>query len=341
MSNAPVDQIQTVPVRTEATAVRIHAYGGPDVLVHETIPLARPAAGEVQIRQHACGINYIDVYQRTGSYKLPNLPAVIGMEGAGEVVEIGPGVTSLAVGDRVAYAMSPGGYASHRNIAADRLVPVPAAVSYETAAAAMLQGMTVRYLFRETYPVAAGTVMLFHAAAGGVGLIACQWARALGATLIGTVSTPEKAALAKAHGASHVVVTGHGGPFVEEVKALTGGRGCDVVYDSIGKDTFPGSLDCLRPKGMWVSFGSSSGPVPPFEVSELAYRGSLFATRPSLAHYIARREDLVANAADLFEMIAIGAVTIPVNQRYPLADAARAHRELEARQTTGSSVLIP
>lgn len=324
-----------------AKAVRIHAYGGPDVLVYEAIDVPPPGPGEVRLKQHACGINYIDVYQRTGSYKLPSLPAVLGMEGAGEVEALGEGVGDLSVGDRVAYAMVPGGYASHRNIPAARVVKIPAGVSYETAAAAMLQGMTVRYLFRETYKVTADTVMLFHAAAGGVGLIACQWARAIGATLIGTVSTEEKAALAKAHGATHVIVTGRGGTFVDEVKALTGGRGCDVVYDSIGKDTFVGSLDCLRPKGLFVNFGASSGPPPPLDLSMLTYRGSLFATRPSLAAYIAQREDLVANAAELFGMIETGAVTININQRYPLSEAARAHAELEGRKTTGSSVLLP
>lgn len=325
----------------KADVVRIHAHGGPEVLAYETIELAAPGPGEVRIRQQACGINYIDVYQRTGAYKLPSMPGVIGMEGAGVVEALGDGVDGIAVGDRVAYAMSVGGYASRRNIAADRLVALPASVAYETAAAAMLQGMTVRYLFCETYNVVPGTVMLFHAAAGGVGLIACQWARALGATLIGTVSSEEKAALAKAHGAAHVIVTGRGGGFVDEVKALTGGRGCDVVYDSVGKDTFLGSLDSLRPKGMFVSFGASSGPPPPLELSMLTYRGSLFATRPSLAHYVARREDLVANAADLFAMIGSGAIRINVNQRYRLSEAARAHADLEGRRTTGSSVLVP
>lgn len=325
----------------QTRAVRIHGYGGPEALVVDSVELSAPGPGEVQLRQHACGINYIDVYQRTGTYKLPALPAVLGMEGAGEVTAVGSGVSNLKPGDRVAYAMSLGGYAADRNIAADRVVTMPAGVSYDIAASAMLQGMTVRYLFRETYPVTPETVMLFHAAAGGVGLIACQWAKAIGATLIGTVSTPEKAELAKAHGAAHVIVTGRGGTFADEVKRLNGGKGCDVVYDSIGKDTFPASLDCLRPKGMWVSFGASSGPVPTLEVSMLTSRGSLFATRPSLAHYIARREDLEANAGELFRMIESGAVKVPVNQRYPLAEAARAHRELESRMTTGSSVLVP
>lgn len=324
--------------------VRIHAYGGPEALVHEQIVLPPPAPGEARIRQHACGLNYIDIYQRTGGYKLAALPAVLGMEGAGEVTALGDGVTGLAIGDRVAYAMAIGGYASERNIAADKLVKLPDAIAYETAAAAMLQGMTVRYLFRETYPVTSDTVMLFHAAAGGVGLIACQWARALGATLIGTVSSVEKADLARAHGATHVIVAARGGDgadVVSQVREITGGRGCDVVYDSVGRDTFPSSLDCLRPKGMWVSFGSSSGTVPPFDIGMLAAKGSLFATRPSLAAYIARRADLEANAAELFGMIASGKVTIPINQRYPLADAATAHRDLESRRTTGSGVLIP
>lgn len=321
-------------------AVRIHAYGGPDALVYEDIEVGAPGAGEVRIRQRACGLNFIDCYQRTGAYKLPALPAVLGMEGAGEVVAVGAGVDSLKAGDRVAYAMSIGGYAEERLIAADRVVKVPAGVSDETAAAMMLQGMTVRYLLRETYHVTKDTVMLFHAAAGGVGLIACQWAKALGATLIGTVGSDEKADLARAHGAAHVITTSRE-DFVNRVKEITGGRGCDVVYDSVGKDTFPGSLDCLRPKGLWVSFGSASGPVPPLELAILAAKGSLYATRATLGTYIAKREDLEANAAELFHMVETGAITIRVNQRYPLSQTAQAHRDLEGRKTTGSTVLLP
>jgi NADPH:quinone reductase len=321
-------------------AVRIHAYGGPEVLVCEDVAVAAPGPGEVRLRQKACGINYIDCYQRSGSYKLGALPATLGMEGAGEVIAIGEGVSGVAIGDRVAYAMSVGGYAEERNIAADRVVKVPAGIDDATAAAMMLQGMTVRYLFRETFPVTAKTVMLFHAAAGGVGLIACQWARAIGATLIGTVSSDEKAALAVANGASHVINIKRE-DFVARVKEITGGQMCDVVYDSVGKDTFPGSLDCLKPRGLWASFGSASGAVPPIELAMLSGRGSLFATRPTLATYIAKRADLVANTTELFGMVESGKVKIAVNQRYPLAEAAQAHRDLEARVTTGSSVLIP
>ena len=318
-------------------AVRIHSYGGPEVLVYESVDVPAPAPGEVRLRQRAAGLNYIDCYQRSGAYKLPALPAVLGMEGAGEVIALGEGVTEVALGDRVAYAMSVGGYAQERIIAAARVVKIPASIDDATAAAMMLQGMTVRYLFCETFPVTAKTVMLFHAAAGGVGLIACQWARALGATLIGTVGSDEKAALALANGASHVINTKREN-FVERVREITGGKGCDVAYDGVGKDTFPGSLDCLKPKGLWVSFGSASGSVPPFEIAMLSGRGSLFATRPTLATYIAKREDLVANTNDLFAMVEKGAIKIAVNQRYPLAQAAQAHRDLEARQTTGSTV---
>jgi NADPH2:quinone reductase len=290
----------------------------------------------VRIKQRAAGLNFIDVYHRSGLYPLASLPAVIGMEGAGDVVALGAGVTSLALGDRVAYAGVLGGYAEERLIAADKLVKIPAAISYETAAAMMLAGMTVRYLLRETYTVGPGTVLLFHAAAGGVGLIACQWARALGATLIGTVSTDQKAELARANGAAHVIVTSRE-DFVARVREITGGKGCDVVYDGIGKDTFPKSLDCLRPRGLWVSFGNASGPVPPFELTQL--KGSLFATRPSLMAYTATHAELDANAQDLFRMVESGAVKIAVNQTFPLREAAEAHRLLEARKTTGSTVL--
>lgn len=318
-------------------AVRIHAYGGPEVLTYESIDLAAPGPGEVRLRQRAAGLNYIDTYQRSGAYKLPFLPAVLGMEGSGEVAALGPGVTDLKVGDRVAYAMVPGGYAQERNIPAARLVKLPGAVSFETGAAMMLQGMTVRYLLRETFVVKPNSVILFHAAAGGVGLIACQWARELGATLIGTVSSDEKAALAKANGAAYVINTRRES-FVDRVKEITSGAGCDVVYDGVGKDTFPGSLDCLKPRGMWVSFGAASGPVPPFDISLLAAKGSLYATRATLATYIAKREDLVANSSELFGLVAAGKIKIAVNQRYPLSEAQTAHRDLEGRKTTGSTV---
>lgn len=318
-------------------AVRIHAYGGPEVLTFETVDVPAPGPGEVRLRQTAAGLNFIDCYQRSGVYKLASLPAVLGMEGAGVVTALGAGVAALTVGDRVAYAMAVGGYAEERNIAADRVVKLPAAIDDATAAAMMLQGMTVRYLLRETYPVTAKTVMLFHAAAGGVGLIACQWARALGATLIGTVSSAEKAALASANGATHVINVKTEN-FVDRVREITSGQGCDVVYDGVGRDTFPGSLDCLLPKGMWVTFGAASGPLPPIETGMLSAKGSLFMTRPTLGTYIAKRADLEANANELFGMVASGAVKIAINQRYPLASAADAHRDLEARKTTGSTV---
>jgi NADPH2:quinone reductase len=319
-------------------AIRIHSTGGPEVLRPDEVDVPPPSAGEVRIRQRAVGLNYIDIYQRSGLYKLANLPAVLGMEGAGDVIALGEGVTDFNVGDRVAYGTELGGYAEERNIRADRLVLLPAGIAYETAAAMMLQGMTVRYLFRETYDVRADTVMLFHAAAGGVGLIACQWAKALGATMIGTVGSPEKAALARAHGCAHVIDYRHEN-FVERVREITGGRGCDVVYDSIGRDTFPASLDCLKPKGLWVSFGNASGTVPPFDLSLL--KGSLFATRPSLMPYTATAEALRSNAADLFAQVAAGHIVIRVNQTYALRDAEQAHRDLESRQTTGSTILVP
>lgn len=321
-----------------AQAIRIHAYGGPEVLSCETVAMAEPGAGEIRLKQHAIGVNYIDIYQRTGLYKLPALPATLGVEAAGDVIAIGPGVQDFRVGDRVAYASVPGAYATERNLPAGRAIKLPDAISYETAAAMMLQGMTVRYLFRETFPVTAKTVMLFHAAAGGVGLIACQWARALGATMIGTVSSEAKAELARANGCTHVIVTPREN-FVSRVKEITDGAGCDVVYDSIGKDTFPGSLDCLKPKGLWVSFGNASGPVPPFELSSL--KGSLFATRPSLFAYTEKREDLLANARELFAEVENQRIRIAVHKHYPLAGAAAAHRDLEARRTTGSIVLLP
>lgn len=318
-------------------AIRIHRYGGPEALSFDEVAIPPPAAGEVRIRQKAIGINYIDIYQRTGLYKLPTLPTTLGLEGAGEIVAVGDAVDDFKVGDRVAYAGCLGGYAEERNAPADRLVKLPDAIAYETAAAMMLQGMTVRYLLRETYKVGPETVLLFHAAAGGVGLIACQWAKALGATFIGTVSSDAKAETARAHGCTHVI-NSTAEDFVARVKDITGGAGCDVVYDSIGKDTFHGSLECLKPKGLWVSFGNASGPVPPFELTEL--KGSLFATRPSLFAYIAKRQDLVENAADLFAMVTSGKIKIAVNHKYPLSAAADAHRDLEARKTTGSIILI-
>lgn len=321
-----------------AHAIRIHANGGPEVFSWEAIAVGAPGPGEALLHQRAVGLNYIDVYHRTGLYPLASFPAIIGMEGAGVVAAVGPGVTDVAVGDRVAYAGVPGAYAEERLIPADRLVKLPDDVSFETAASVMLQGMTARYLLRETYRVSASTVLLFHAAAGGVGLIAGQWAKALGATMIGTVGSPEKMELAKAAGCTHVI-NYRTEDFVTRVRELTGGQGCDVVYDSIGKDTFPASLDCLKPKGLWVSFGNASGPVPPFDIGLLSAKGSLFATRPSVMAYTATRADLLANANELFEMIASGAIRPNISRTYPLRDVAEAHRDLESRSTTGSIVL--
>lgn len=321
-------------------AIRIHAYGGPEVMVWEDVTLERPGPGQAHIKQHAVGLNYIDVYHRTGLYPQPAFPFVLGTEAAGEVLAVGEGVTNVAVGDRVAYASVLGAYAEERLIAADRLVKLPDTIDYNTAAAMMLQGMTVQYLLRRTYNVTDKTTLLFHAAAGGVGLIACQWAKALGATIIGTVSSQEKADLAKAHGCHHTINYREEN-FVEKVKEITNGTGVDVVYDSIGKDTFPGSLECLKPRGMFVSFGNASGPVDAFDMGLLAKHGSLFATRPSLMHYIATHEELAATAHDLFDVVGSGKVTINVNQTYALKDIAQAHQDLEARKTTGSTVLIP
>ena len=323
-----------------ARAIRIHAPGGPEALQWDEVAVGEPGEGQVRLRQHAVGINFIDIYHRTGLYPLPNKPAVIGMEGAGTVEAVGPGVSDLKVGDRVAYAGVLGGYAEERLIAADRLVKLPDDIDFATAASMMLRGMTVRYLLRETYPCTAETVLLFHAAAGGVGLIACQWARAIGATMIGSVGSDAKAQIARDNGCTHVI-NYRTEDYVARVREITGGRGCDVVYDSVGKDTFPSSLDCLRPKGLWVSFGNSSGAVPPFDTSILSAKGSLYATRPTLMTYVARTEDLRANAAELFAMVEKGAVRVTASARYPLRDAAAAHRDLEGRKTTGSIVLIP
>jgi NADPH2:quinone reductase len=322
-----------------AHAIRIHANGGPEVLKWEAVEVGEPGAGEVRLRQHAVGLNYIDVYHRSGLYKLANFPAIIGMEGAGTVEAVGPGVTDLKVGDRAAYAGVLGAYAVERLIAADRLVKLPDTIDDVTAAAMMLQGMTARYLLRETHSCTPETVLLYHAAAGGVGLIVCQWAKAIGATMIGTVGSDEKGQLAKAAGCTHVI-NYRTEDYVARVREITGGAGCDVVYDGVGKDTFPSSLDCLRPKGLWVSFGNASGLVPPLDMTLLSAKGSLYATRPTILTYIARREDLLANARELFDMVAKGAVRIAASRTYPLSEAAQAHRDLEARKTTGSVVLI-
>ncbi len=321
-------------------AIRMTRSGGPEVMEYVDVEVGEPGPGEVRIRQMAIGLNYIDVYFRTGAYP-QDYPAGIGMEGAGVIEAVGSGVTHVKVGDRVAYASRPtGAYAEVRVMPAAVLVRLPESISFETGAAMMLQGLTVQYLFRRTFALKGGETILFHAAAGGVGLIACQWARALGVTMIGTVGSDEKAALAKSHGCVHTINYNKEN-FVERVKEITGGKGVPVVYDSIGKDTFTGSLDCLSPLGLLVSYGSASGPVPPFGLNELASRGSLFVTRPTLFTYSAKRDDLEAMSAELFGMVDSGKVKIEINQRYALKDAAQAHRDLEDRKTTGSTILLP
>jgi NADPH:quinone reductase len=319
-------------------AIRIHQYGGPEVLKWEDFDPGQPGPGEALVRHEAVGLNFIDVYHRSGLYPLPSFPATPGLEAAGVVEAVGPDVGEVAVGDRVAYAgVPPGAYAEVRRIPAHRLVKLPAAIPSLQAAAMMLQGMTARYLLKGCWPVGPGTTVLLHAAAGGVGLIASQWARHLGATVIGTVGTPEKAELARAHDCHHTIVYTRE-DFAARVKEITGGRGVDVVYDSVGQTTLMKSLDCLRPMGMLVLFGQSSGPVPPFDLALLAQKGSLFITRPTLMTYTARREDLLAHASDLFEVVRNGKVRIEVARTYPLSEAPRAHRDLEGRKTTGSSV---
>ncbi|MGD8610961.1 MAG: quinone oxidoreductase [Desulfobacterales bacterium] len=322
-------------------AIRIHETGGTEVMCWEDFDPGPPDTGEALVRHEAVGLNFIDVYHRTGIYPLPALPAVLGMEGAGVVEAVGEGVAEVAVGDRVAYAgIPPGAYAEVRRIPADRLVQLPDAISGEQGAAMMLQGMTARYLLRGCYDVKAGDTILIHAAAGGVGLIVCQWARHLGATVIGTVGSQEKADLASAHGCDYPILYNQE-DFAERTREITAGKGVNVVYDSVGQATFMKSLDCLRPKGMMVSFGQSSGLVPPFDPGLLSAKGSLFLTRPSLMTYTAERGDLLEHARDLFEVVQNGAVKIEVRQTYPLAEAARAHQDLEARTTTGSTVLLP
>ncbi|GAA5179461.1 quinone oxidoreductase [Niveibacterium umoris] len=321
-------------------AIRIHSNGDPEVMVWEPVDVPSPAAGEVQVRHRAVGLNFIDVYHRTGLYPLP-LPAGIGLEGAGEVIAVGAGVGDVRVGDRVAYAGGPvGAYAEVRNLPADRVVRLPDAVSFDIGAAMMLQGLTAQYLLRRTYRVQPGDTILVHAAAGGVGLILCQWAKVLGATVIGTVGSDAKAALAQAHGCDHTIVYTRE-RFADRVRELTGGGGVAVVYDSIGKDTFNESLTCLQPLGTMVSYGNATGPVAPFDVSTLAKLGSLFLTRPTLMTYIAKRSDLLAMSSELFEVVQNGTVKIEIHQRYALSEAAQAHRDLEARRTTGSTILIP
>ncbi|MBC2735852.1 MAG: quinone oxidoreductase [Desulfobacteraceae bacterium] len=323
-----------------SNAIIMHQTGGPEVLQWQPFDPGPPQTGEAIVRHDAVGLNFIDVYHRTGLYPIGDLPAIPGMEGAGRVEAVGPGVSEVAEGDRVAYAgLPPGAYAERRRIPAHRLVKLPDAIPAPQAAAMMLQGMTARYLLKGCTAVRAGHTILLHAAAGGVGLIASQWARHLGATVIGTVGTKAKAELAKAHGCDHTILYGEEN-FVDRVRELTGGRGVDVVYDSVGQATFLSSLDCLRPMGMMVSFGQASGPVAPIDPGLLAAKGSLFLTRPSLMAYTAARSDLLAHAEDLFDVVLKGAVTVDIRQTYPLAQAAKAHRDLEARKTTGSSVFV-
>ena len=321
-------------------AIRMYETGGPEVLRWEDVKIGSPGQGEVHLRQTAVGLNFIDIYHRSGLYPLPALPATPGMEGSGVVVATGEGVEGFAAGDRVAYAgLPPGAYAEERLIPAHRLVLLPDAISEKQAAGMMLQGMTVQYLLRSTFHVKPGDTILFHAAAGGVGLIACQWAKALGATVIGTVGSLEKAELARNHGCDFPLLYREE-DWVSKVKEITDGEGVPVVYDSVGGETFTKSLDCLRPLGLLVSFGQASGPVAPFDPALLAAKGSLFLTRPTLMTYTADRADLLACATDLFAVVQSGDVSIEVNQTYPLSEAAQAHRDLEARKTTGSTVLL-
>ena len=322
-------------------AIRIYETGGPEVLRWEDDDPGKPEAGEALVRHEAVGLNFIDVYHRTGLYPLPSLPAIPGLEGAGIVEEIGDRVTEVSVGDRVAYAgIPPGAYAEVRRIPAHRLVKLPEGITTRQGAAMMLQGMTARYLLKGCYNVKKGDVILIHAAAGGVGSIVCQWAKHLGATVIGTAGSPEKAELARAHGCDHPILY-NDEDFATKTREITGGKGVDVVYDSVGQATFMKSLDCLRPLGMMVSFGQASGSVPPLDLGVLAAKGSLFLTRPTLMTYTAKREDLLDHARDLFEVVINGTVKIEIKQSYPLAEAARAHGDLEARKTTGSTILIP
>ncbi len=322
-------------------AIKIQANGGPEVMAYEDNDPGRPGPGQVLVRHTAIGLNFLDIYYRSGLYPAPaGFPLIPGNEAAGVVVDTGEGVDGLSTGDRVAYVGPLGAYSDERVIPASVLVKIPDGVSDEQAAAMMLKGMTAEYLLRRTFPVKPGDTILYHAAAGGVGLILGQWAKHLGATVIGTASSAEKIALAKAHGYDHVI-NYRETDFVGAVKEITGGKLCDVVYDSVGKDTFPGSLDCLRPRGLFVSFGQSSGPIPPFNLALLSQKGSLYATRPTIFLYNAKREDLEASAKALFEVVASGVVRIEINQRYALRDAAKAHADLEARKTTGTSILLP
>lgn len=322
-------------------AIVIQQTGGPEVLSYEEVTIGPPAAGEVRIRHTAIGLNFIDTYFRTGLYPSPTgLPFTPGNEAAGVVEAVGEGVADFVVGDRVAYVGAPGTYAEERNMPAERVLKLPDGISEQTAAAMMLKGMTTQYLLRQLYRVEPHHTVLFHAAAGGVGQIAGQWAKKIGCTIIGTAGSEEKVQIGRSLGYTHMI-NYRTENFVERVKELTDGKGVDVCYDSIGKDTYPGSLDCIKPRGMWVTFGNASGPVGPIDLLELSKRGSLFATRPTLFAYIASREDLVTTASELFDVVLSGDVTIDIAQTYPLKEAAQAHRDLEARKTTGSTILIP
>lgn len=321
-------------------AIRIHQTGGPSVMKLEPVKVTAPGPGQVRVRHEAIGVNYIDTYHRSGLYPV-SLPSGIGLEAAGHVDAVGDGVTQFAVGDRVAYGNGPiGAYAEYNTVASGRLANIPDAVPMEEAAAIMLKGMTARYLLKETFPVKAGDTVLYHAAAGGVGLLMCQWARDLGVTLIGTASTAEKCQLALSMGAAHMINSSQE-DVVARVRDLTGGEGVPVVYDGVGRDTFAISLDCLRPRGLLASFGNASGAVTGVELGILTQKGSVYVTRPSLAHYVASDDALATNTADVFDAVARGALSIRINQRYALADAVQAHEDLEARKTTGASILAP
>jgi NADPH2:quinone reductase len=322
-------------------AVRVHKYGGPEVLTYEEVEVPAPGPGQVRVKNHACGLNFIDTYFRSGLYPSPTgLPFIPGNEGAGQVTAIGPDVAEVKVGDRIGYTSTLGSYAAERILPADRAVKLPDSISYEQAAGMMLKGMTVEYLLNRTFKVQKGMNVLIHAAAGGIGLIACQWANHIGANVIGTVGSKEKAALAKANGCHHTILYREE-DFVAKVNEITGGKKCEVIYDGVGKSTFPASLDCIKPMGMFVSFGNASGSIEAFNINLLQQKGSLFATRPTLNHYAAKREDLLSIAKHLFDVVTSGTVKIPVNQKYALKDTAQAHRDLEARKTTGSTILLP
>jgi NADPH2:quinone reductase len=322
-------------------AVRVHKHGGPEVLTYEEVEVPAPGPGQARVRNRACGLNYIDTYFRSGLYPAAGgLPFISGNEGAGEVVAVGPGVTEVKVGDRVGYTSALGSYAAERIMPADRMVKLPDNITYEQAAGMMLKGMTVEYLLHRTFKVQKGMNVLIHAAAGGIGLIACQWANYLGANVIGTVGSKDKAELAKANGCHHTILYREE-DFPTRVKEITGGALCEVVYDGVGKATFPASLDCIKPLGMFASFGNSSGSIEAFNINLLQTKGSLFCTRPTLNTYAAKRDDLLSIANNLFSVVGSGKVKIPVNQTYALKDARKAHEDLQARKTTGSTVLIP